>query len=159
MSSVLAAHITRADAERLTGGPVVLHYYPLTGVSFILQAVRGPASRIDGRVFHTVTDRATGSIATSEAWELGDVADVDASAVWKEYEPAGDEAKRSVVTAARQTLTTRLLRTVRLGGQFELRVNQVIDPLWKPNWLYTDKNKRVQILVDGLNGGTAKRRL
>ena len=147
MPSVLAVHITRADAERLTGGPVVLHYYPLTGVSFILQAARGPASRIDGRVFHTVTDRATGSIATSEAWELGDLADVDASAVWKEYEPAGDEAKRSVVTA------------VRLGGQFELRVNQVIDPLWKPNWLYTDKNKRVQILVDGLNGSTAKRRL
>ena len=106
-----------------------------------------------------VTDRATGSIATSEAWKLGDLADVDASAVWKEYEPAGDEAKRSVVTAARQTLTTRLLRTVRLGGQFELRVNQVIDPLWKPNWLYTDKNKRVQILVDGLNGSTGKRRL
>ena len=115
MPSVLAVNITRADAERLTGGPVVLHYYPLTGVSFILQAVRGPASRIDGRVFHTVTDRATGSIATSEAWELGDVADVDASAVWKEYEPAGDEAKRSIVTAARQTLTARLLRTVRLG--------------------------------------------
>ena len=159
MPSVLAAHITRADAERLTGGPVVLHYYPLTGVSFILEAARGPASRIDGRVFHTVTDRATGSIATSEAWELGDVADVDASAVWREYEPADDEVRRSVVMAARQTLTARLLRTLRLGGRFELGVDQVIDPLWKPNWLYTDKNKRVQILVDGLNGGTAKRRL
>lgn len=159
MTSVLAAHITRANAERLTGGPVVLHYYPLTGVSFTLQAARGPASRIDGRVFHTITDRATGSIATSEAWELGDVADVDANAVWREYEPADDEAKRSVVIAARQTLTVRLLRTVRLGGRFELKVNQVIDPLWKPNWLYTDKNKRVQILVDGLNGSAAKRRL
>lgn len=159
MTSVLAAHITRANAERLTGGPVVLHYYPLTGVSFTLQAARGPASRIDGRVFHTITDRATGSIATSEAWELGDVADVDANAVWREYEPADDEAKRSVVMAARQTLTVRLLRTVRLGGRFELKVNQVIDPLWKPNWLYTDKNKRVQILVDGLNGSAAKRRL
>ena len=159
MTSVLAAHITRANAERLTGGPVVLHYYPLTGVSFTLQAARGPASRIDGRVFHTITDRATGSIATSEAWELGDVADVDASAVWKEYEPADDEVRRSIVTAARQTLTARLLRTVRLGGRFELKVNQVIDPLWKPNWLYTDKNKRVQILVDGLNGSAAKRRL
>ena len=159
MTSVLAAHITRANAERLTGGPVVLHYYPLTGVSFTLQAARGPASRIDGRVFHTITDRATGSIATSEAWELGDMADVDANAVWREYEPADDEAKRSVVTAAKQTLTTRLLRTLRLGGRFELKVNQVIDPLWKPNWLYTDKNKRVQILVDGLNGSAAKRRL
>ena len=159
MLSVLAVNITRADAERLTGGPVVLHYYPLTGVSFILEAVRGPASRIDGRVFHTVTDRATGSIATSEAWELGDVADVDASAVWKEYEPADDEVRRSIVTAARQTLTARLLRTVRLGGQFELRVNQVIDPLWKPNWMYTDKNKRMQMLVDGLNGSIATRRL
>ena len=62
MPSVLAVHITRADAERLTGGPVVLHYYPLTGVSFILQAARGPASRIDGRVFHTVTDRAPGRL-------------------------------------------------------------------------------------------------
>ena len=87
------------------------------------------------------------------------MADVDASAVWREYEPADDEVRRSVVMAARQTLTARLLRTLRLGGRFELGVDQVIDPLWKPNWLYTDKNKRMQMLVDGLNGGTAKRRL
>ena len=47
----------------------------------------------------------------------------------------------------------------RVVEEGKTRVNQVIDPLWKPNWMYTDKNKRVQMLVDGLNGSTAKRRL
>lgn len=158
MIKSLSPQVLSADAARIAGGEVALRHYPLTGIVFRVSASRGPAVRIDGQRLYTLVDRATGFASTAAQWQLaedpdqGTVPDMDARA--DAITLGLDEA----VTLGRQTLTTALLRRLRLGASFALHLDKVIDPLWKPNWLRTTAAGE-QILVDGLDGSVARRTL
>lgn len=158
--SVISTSVDPAEARAIAQSAVTpglsmtdaeLTHYPMIGIVFLLRASRGPASRLDGQLLHALVDRTTGQAFSSDPWTLDD--QLTGGALTASKEATFRLTQEDAISAARRMVATQLLKRVRLGGHFELTVNQVIDPLWKPNWYFETAEHRV--LVDALNGSVA----
>lgn len=156
----IATSIDITEAQTIAQGAVPpglaltdaeLTHYPMTGIVFLLRASRGPASRLDGQLLHSLVDRTTGQAFSSDPWTLDD--QVAGGTLSPEKEATFRLTQEDAISAARRMVATQLIKRVRLGGHFELKVSEIVEPLWKPNWYFETAKHRV--LVDALNGSLA----
>lgn len=128
-----------------------LIYHPYAGVGYVVDRTtlgqRRPLS------VHTMVDLRNGAPAICEAWpELAQGVD--------DCEIPGPSPIVDARTARRQSRHC-VLRAL-LKRKFSLRHPALVEvdyvsPLYKPNWILdlriNDQDRRVRVLVDGLNGG------
>ena len=110
----------------------------------------GRAAR-SNHLVHSLVDRAAGSalIAPEFARHTEPIARPQGVITG-----AGSLAIDAAERVSRRVVETSVMRRSRLGLAFELALVEVVDPVWKPNWLVTAqwRGRRVRVLVDGLNG-------
>ena len=141
---------TLADASR--------SHFPLLGLSFQLQGFTGPARFLDGNDFGVAVDLVSGTpLLTPEL-----LAAVSYETKLPEGAIAVSElqfriTRSNAIHAARHTLSTKLLSTLRLGSSFELQLQEEIWPLWKPNWIIRTTDNKLRFLVDGINGNVVSK--
>lgn len=135
------------EAAAIAGAPAgsgVLYAYPLLGAVFSVTGARGPARRLLGCLAHAIVDKQTGRAQTSDPWTLVPVPE---HAVLQEVSSL---PRRQLLSDAYAVVSLRLRKTWKLASRIELEVAEVIDPLYKPNWLFEAGGRRV--LVDGVTG-------
>lgn len=153
---ILPPRITEQQAATIALGeaPVKaagrLSWYPLCGVIMRVDASRGPAKKLNGQLLYAAVDRITGEAFTTEPWPEVFAPPPAGS---RQFTGAYRFSTAEAVATARRVVATALVRRVRLAARFDLRVVQVVDPLWKPNWYFVSSTRR--ILVDGLTGAFA----
>lgn len=135
-----------------------LSYFPLLGLSFQLVGITGAAKSLHGNQCGMMVDLVSGTpLLAPELLTLVSfppeppLGAIDLSSL--RFRLNRDDA----IQAAKQALSAKLLGKLRLGSRFELELTQEVWPLWKPNWLVPTTDKKLQFLVDGINGNVVSK--